>query len=123
MFDILELNSKKMTEMAEKFNELYKETGLKPEAFTEAFSKMSAQAPAIPKVTFNKNGYEIRTQMLEMAQNQLWQDYYAKVGALETSVRKEHEEVVTKVEFPEFPGSDQVLETARQFYDFVNKGK
>ena len=114
MFDM-----KQMTEMAEKFSEIYKTTGIKPEAFTEALNKM----PQMPKVNFNKNGYEIRTQMLEMAQNQLWQDYYAKVGALETSVRKEHDEVVTKVEFPEFPGSDQVLETARQFYDFVNKGK
>ena len=115
MFDV-----KQMKEMADKFAELYTTTGMKPEAFTDAFSKM---APQIPKVAFNKNGYEIRTQVLEMAQNQLWQDYYAKVGALETSVRKEHDEVVTKVEFPEFPGSDQVLETARQFYDFVNGKK
>jgi len=109
--------------LTEKLGELYKNTGLKPEAFTEAFEKMSAMTPSMPKVNFNKNGYEIRTQMLEMAQNQLWQDYYAKVGALETSVRKEHDEVVTKVEMPAFPGSEQVLETARQFYDFVNKGK
>lgn len=115
MFDV-----KQMKEMADKFAELYTTTGMKPEAFTDAFSKM---APQIPKVAFNKNGYEIRTQVLEMAQNQMWQDYYAKVGALETSVRKEHDEVVTKVEFPEFPGSDQVLETAQKFYDFVNKGK
>jgi hypothetical protein len=118
MFD-----TKQMTEMAEKLSELYKNTGLKPEAFTDALSKMVPNAPALPKVSFNKNGYEIRTQMLEMAQNQLWQDYYAKIGALETSVRKEHDEVVTKVEMPAFPGSEQVLETARQFYDFVNKGK
>ena len=118
MFD-----TKQMTEMAEKLSELYKNTGLKPEAFTEAFEKMSAMTPSMPKVTFNKNGYEIRTQMLEMAQNQLWQDYYAKVGALETSVRKEHDEVVTKVEMPAFPGSEEVLETAQKFYDFVNGKK
>lgn len=118
MFDV-----KQMTEMADKFAELYTTTGMKPEAFTDAFSKMAPQMPAMPKVAFNKNGYEIRTQVLEMAQNQMWQDYYAKLGAMETSVRKEHDEVVTKVEFPEFPGLDKVLETARQFYDFVNKGK
>ena len=115
MFDV-----KQMTEMAEKFSDLYKNTGMKPEAFTEAFTKMTPQVPTMPKVAFNKNGYEIRTQVLEMAQNQMWQDYYAKVGALETSVRKEHDEVVTKVEFPEFPGSDQVLEAAEKFYAFVS---
>jgi hypothetical protein len=118
MFD-----TKQMKEMADKFAELQKNYGVKPEEFASALAKMVPSAPAMPKVSFNKNGYEIRTQMLEMAQNQLWQDYYAKVGALETSVRKEHDEVVTKVEMPAFPGSEQVLETARQFYDFVNKGK
>ena len=30
-----------MTEMAEKFSDLYKNTGMKPEAFTEAFQKMT----------------------------------------------------------------------------------
>ena len=34
MFD-----TKQMTEMAEKFSDLYKNTGMKPEAFTEAFQK------------------------------------------------------------------------------------
>jgi hypothetical protein len=116
MFDI-----KQMTEMAEKFSDLYKNTGMKPEAFTEAFQKMTP--PSLPKVTFNKNGYEIRTQVLEMAQTQMWQDYYAKYGVFETSVRKEHDEVVTKVEMPEVPGTEQILEAAQQFYNFVNKGK
>lgn len=114
MFDM-----KQMTEMAEKFGEIYKTTGIKPEAFTEAFNKM----PQMPKVNMNKNGYEIRTQVLEMAQSQLWQDYYAKFGAFETSVRKEHDEVVTKVEMPTVPGTEQVLEAAQKFYDFVNGKK
>jgi hypothetical protein len=53
----------------------------------------------------------------------MWQDYYAKYGMFETSVRKEHDEVVTKVEMPEVPGTEQILEAAQQFYNFVNKGK
>ena len=53
---------------------------------------------AMPKVTTNKNGYEIRTKVLEMAQNQAWQDYHAKFAGYETSVTKEGDEVVTKVE-------------------------
>ena len=33
---------------------------------------------AMPKITTNKNGYEIRTKVLEMAQSNIWQDYHAK---------------------------------------------
>ena len=125
MFDILELNTKKMTEMAEKFNELYKDTGLKPEAFIEAFSKMSAQAPAMPKVNFNKNGYEIRTQVLEMAQGNVWNDYHAKFAGWEQTIKRDQEtgEVVNTVTLPEIPGADEVLETAQKFYDFINNNK
>jgi len=78
---------------------------------------------SIPQVKFNKNGYEIRTQVLEIAKDSLWQDYYAKWGQFETSVKKEHDEVVTRVEMPTVPGVDQVLETAQKFYNFVNNGK
>lgn len=75
----------------------------------------------VPQVSFNKNGYEIRAQMLEMAQSQVWQDYHAKWGAFETKVSKEGDEVVTTVELPAVPGVDQVLEAAKKFYDFVNQ--
>ena len=112
MFDM-----KQMTEMAEKFGEIYKTTGIKPESFTEAFSKMT---PAMPKVKFNKSGFEIRADMLELASSQMWQDYHAKLGAYETSVSKEDGEVVTKVEFPEAPTTEAILEAAEKFYNFVN---
>ena len=75
---------------------------------------------AMPKVTTNKNGYEIRTKVLEMAQSNVWQDYHAKLGAYETSVTKEGDELVTKVAMPEVPGVDAVMEAAEKFYDFVN---
>ena len=77
----------------------------------------------IPEVKFNKNGYEIRTQMLEIAQNQLWQDYHARWGQVELNVRKEDNKIVTKMEMPEVPGVDQILNTAQKFYDFVNMKK
>ena len=76
---------------------------------------------AMPTVKPNKNGYEIRTKILEMAQTQAWQDYHAKWGAFETSVAKEGDEVVTKVSMPEVPGADAVLEAAEKFYAFVNQ--
>lgn len=75
---------------------------------------------AMPKITTNKNGYEIRTKVLEMAQNNVWQDYHAKLGAFETAVTKDGDEVVTTVKMPEVPGADAVLEAAEKFYDFVN---
>lgn len=94
----------------------YGETILKQ---TQEIADMFKQA--MPKVTTNKNGYEIRTKVLEMAQNNVWQDYHAKLGAFETSVTKDGDEVVTKVQMPEVPGVDQVLEAANKFYDFVNQ--
>ena len=75
---------------------------------------------AMPKITTNKNGYEIRTKVLEMAQSNVWQDYHAKWGAWETSVKKDGDDVVTEVTMPQVPGTDAVLEAAEKFYNFVN---
>lgn len=93
---------------------------------TQEFTKSFADAADkmkqfVPQVSFNKNGYEIRAQMLEMAQTQLWQDYHAKWGAFQTSVTKDGSDVVTKVEMPVVPGVEQVLEAAEKFYAFVNQ--
>ena len=78
---------------------------------------------AMPQVKTNKNGYEIRTKVLEFAQNQAWQDYHAKWGQFETTMKKDGDEVVTEVTMPEVPGADQVLEAAEKFYAFVNNTK
>ena len=90
--------------------------------FTKTFSEAADKMKQfVPQVSFNKNGYEIRAQMLEMAQSQLWNDYHAKFGAFSTSVSKDRREVITKVEMPEVPGVDKVLEDAEKFYAFVNQ--
>ncbi len=81
---------------------------------------MKAAMPVMPTVKANKNGYEIRTKVLEFAQNQAWQDYHSKWGQFETSISKDGNEVVTKVEMPPVPGAEEVIKTAQQFYDFVN---
>jgi len=75
---------------------------------------------AMPQVKANKNGYELRTKVLEFAQNNVWQDYHAKLGQFETSVTKDGDEIVTTVEMPQVPGAEQVLETANKFYEFVS---
>ena len=73
----------------------------------------------VPVMKPNKNGYEIRTKVLEMAQSQLWQDYHAKWGAWETKVTKEGDEIVTEVKMPEVPGVDEVVKAAERMYTFV----
>lgn len=77
---------------------------------------------AMPKVTFNKNGYEIRAQMLEMAQSQVWQDYHAKFAGWEQTVKRDSKtgEVIGTVTLPEVPGFEKVVEAAEKFYNFVN---
>ena len=44
---------------------------------------------AMPKITTNKNGYEIRTKVLEMAKDNVWSDYHAKFAGWSTLVTKE----------------------------------
>ena len=76
-----------------------------------------------PQFKTNKNGYEIRTKILEMAQNEMWNDYHAKFGAWSTSIAKDGEEIAIKVEMPTVPGVSEVLETAEKFYSFVEGNK
>jgi hypothetical protein len=80
---------------------------------------------AMPKVSFNKNGYEIRTQVLDMAKQWNEFEYAQKWLGFETSTKRDPNsgEFVTTVGMPEIPGVDQVLETAEKFYDFINKSK
>jgi hypothetical protein len=79
---------------------------------------------AMPKVTFNKNGYEIRTQVLDMAKQMAEFEYTAKFAQVEMTAKRDPKtnEVISTVAFPEIPGADKVLEAAKKFYDFVNQG-
>ena len=80
---------------------------------------------ALPKVSFNKNGYEIRTQVLEMAKGFEEFQFGSKFAGWEQSVSRDPKtgEVVTTVEMPAVPGVDKVLETAEKFYNFINQSK
>ena len=79
----------------------------------------------MPKITTNKNGYEIRTKVLEMAQGNIWNDYHAKFAGWEQTVKRDQEtgEIVNEVKLPDVPGADEVLEAAEKFYAFVNNTK
>jgi len=74
-----------------------------------------------PEIKFNKNGYELRTDILHMAKDLVQTEYKAKCMGWEVSQQRDEKtgQVVTTVEMPEFPGIEKVLETAQKLYDFV----
>ena len=77
-----------------------------------------------PEVKFNKNGYEIRTEILEMAKDIVGQEFRYKWQGWEMSAKRDEKSgtIITTVGMPEFPGLDKVLETAEKMYSFVNNG-
>ena len=77
-----------------------------------------------PEVKFNKNGYEIRSDILAMAKDLVAQEYTYKWQGWEMSAKRDEKngQIVTTVGMPEFPGLDKVLETAEKMYGFVNMG-
>jgi hypothetical protein len=93
----------------------------------DQITKMAAQfaeqvKSAVPEVKFNKNGYEIRTQVLDMAKQFTEFEYSMKFNGYEQTAERDPQsgQIVTKVGMPDVPGIDKVLETAEKFYNFVN---
>lgn len=84
---------------------------------------MTDFTPKLPEVKFNKNGYELRTDILSMAKDIAMQEYHMKYSGWEvTAVRDEKTgQIVTSVGMPEFPGLEKILETAEKMYGFVNQ--
>jgi hypothetical protein len=82
------------------------------------------ETPKLPEVKFNKNGYEIRTDILAMAKDMVQQDFQVKFAGWEMTAERDTTtgQIVSKVNMPEFPGLEKVLETAEKMYAFVNAG-
>jgi hypothetical protein len=82
------------------------------------------ETPKLPEVKFNKNGYEIRTDILAMAKELTMNDFHVKFQGWEMTAARDEKtgQIVSKVDMPEFPGLDKVLETAEKMYSFVNSG-
>jgi hypothetical protein len=78
----------------------------------------------LPEVKFNKNGYEIRTEILKEAKDLVQAEYQVKFQGWEMSAKRDEKtgQLITTVGMPEFPGLDKVLETAEKMYAFVNNG-
>jgi len=85
---------------------------------------MTFETPKLPEVKFNKNGYEIRSDILAMAKDLVQQDFRVKFAGWEMTAQRDEKtgQIVSKVDMPEFPGMDKVLEAAEKMYSFVNAG-
>ena len=85
---------------------------------------MSDFTPKLPEFKVNKNGYEIRTDILEMAKGLVTEEFHVKFQGWEMTAQRDEKtgQIVNKVNMPEFPGLDKVLETAEKMYAFVNQG-
>ena len=85
---------------------------------------MSFETPKLPEVKFNKNGYEIRTDILGMAKSMVTEDFQSKFAGWEMTATRDEKtnQIVSRVEMPQFPGLDKVLETAEKMYAFVSAG-
>jgi hypothetical protein len=85
---------------------------------------MSDFTPKLPEVKFNKNGYEIRSDVLAMAKDLVGQDFQYKWAGWEMSTARDEKtgQMVSTVNMPVYPGLDKILETAEKLYSFVNQG-
>ena len=75
----------------------------------------------LPKVQFNKNGYEIRTQVLDMAKQFTEFEYSSKWMGWEQTVSRDKEtgHIVLQIEMPHVPGVHQVQEPAEADYQYI----
>ena len=84
---------------------------------------MTDFTPKLPEVKFNKNGYELRTDILAMAKDAVQHEYQMKFQGWELSAKRDEKtgQLVSTINMPEFPGLDKILETAEKMYGFVNQ--
>lgn len=70
----------------------------------------------------NKNGYEIRTDILGMAKELVMEEYHSSRSFWEQTASRDATGRILEPG-PVFPGIERVLETANRMYDFVNVSK
>ncbi len=85
---------------------------------------MSTPEMKLPEVKFNKNGYEIRADILAMAKDHINNEFQVKFAGWQMTAAKDEKtgQLVSTVQMPEYPGMEKVLEAAEKFYSFVNAG-
>lgn len=73
----------------------------------------------------NKNAYEIRTEILAMAQGFVMDEFHNKHQKWLDSTPRHPETgvVLSTLDSPDYPDSDTILREAEKLYSFVDKGK
>jgi hypothetical protein len=91
-----------------------------PAEWAEVTDKMtSAFKDAMPTMTQNASGYEIRTQVLGMAANHVSSDFNFRIGKLQATATYSPDPATMLIEV-NYPNADKVLEIAEKFMEFVN---
>ena len=70
----------------------------------------------------NKNAYEIRTEILEMARGLITDDFHNQYQTWEMTAPRDNQGlIITTRHKPEFPSLESILETAEKMYKFVEQ--
>lgn len=80
--------------------------------------------PKTHEVKYNKNGYEIRADILALAKSQVENEYHAAFTKWKFGRQQDPRtgEIHDADSAPDFPGVLRVLEVAEVMYSFVNSG-
>lgn len=85
----------------------------------EMADKVSEQVKSL--IPHNKNAYEIRAQVLSMAQEMTQFEFNVKYMTWEQGVeRDENGRMLDNTGSPKVPNAKDVLKTAKEYYDFIN---
>lgn len=77
--------------------------------------------PKLPEVTFTKNGYQIRTDILALAKDAVQVEFSSKfAGWAMTADKDNYGQLMTSESMPQVPGLEHILEAAEKMYAFVN---
>ena len=73
-------------------------------------------------VTTNKNAYEIRTDVLSMAQGLVMEKFHNAYSKWTDSTDRHPQTgaILSTTDSPEYPTSADILKEAKQLYSFVN---
>lgn len=75
-----------------------------------------------------KSPFELRTELIEMAKNHLENQYHANLEFATKAMLQLYKDGMATTEqlskaTPVFPTAEDILEKAKEFYQFVNFGK
>ena len=70
----------------------------------------------------NKNAYEIRTEILDMAKTFVMDRFYSSKQNWEMSTDRHPDDgtILSTVDAPQYPSSNEILAEAKKLYSFVD---